>query len=170
MAAEPNPVFVAANNHETVWERTVDVLHAYQFPIARENKPDGIIETDYKVGAGLLEPWHQDSLGADARLESSLQSIRRRVFVTLNPTDRGYLIGVEVFKELEDLNGPASNSAGAATFQESTPLQRDLDRVVGQSAPSGWIPVGRDARLEQAILQSLHANFAQSPGYFPSHN
>ena len=156
-----NPFFVAANNHEGVWERAVDVIHDYQFQIARENKLDGIIETQYKTGSGLLEPWHRDSVGLDNRLESSLQSLRRRAFVSITPAQGGYLVGVEVFKELEDMVGLAANSAGGATFQESAPLQRDLNLVVGQSAPSGWIPQGRDPRLEQDMIRRLQLAFSR---------
>lgn len=155
------PIFVPGTNQEAVWERTIDVLHDYRFAIARENKLDGVVETEYQVGAGLLEPWHADSVGLDNRLESTLQSIRRRAFVTITPTQGGFLISVEAHKELEDLAGQAANSPGGATFQESTPLQRDLNLVVGQSTPSGWIPLGRDIPLEQDMLSRLYVAFAR---------
>jgi len=156
-----NPIFVSANNEEAVWERTVDVLHSYQFRIARENKLNGIIETDYKVGSGLLEPWHRDSRGFVNRLESSLQSIRRRVFISITPAPSagGMLIGVEAFKELENIVVLTTNTAGAATFQDNKPLQRDLNLVVGEATPYGWIPMGRDVVLENDIVRSLQANF-----------
>ena len=156
-----NPMFVAANNESVVWERTVDVLHDFRFEIARENKLDGIIETEYKVGSSLLEPWHRDSVGKENKLESTFQSIRRRAFVSVTAAEGGFLVSVEAFKELEDLAGLAANSAGGATFQESTPLQRDLNLVVGQSAPSGWIPLGRDIALEQEVLNALRTEFLQ---------
>lgn len=155
-----NPIFVASGDHEAVWERTVDVIHVYHFEIARENKLDGIIETEYRVGSSVLEPWHRDSVGWENRLESSLQSIRRKAIVHITPAEGGFLIGIQAFKELEDLPGLAANSAGGATFQESTPLQRDLNLVVGQSTPSGWIPLGRDLVLEQDFLQELQAHLA----------
>ena len=150
-----NPFQVAANNQESVWERAVDFMHEYGFPIVRENKFDGIIETGYKVGAGVLEPWHRDAVGAENRWEGTLQSIRRRAFVSITPIENGYLVGVQVFKELEDLPGMAANSAGEATFQESEPLRRDLNSVVGQSTPSGWIPQGRDFAVEQDMLRRM---------------
>jgi hypothetical protein len=126
-----------------------------RFPIAVENKSDGVIETEYKTGSGLLEPWHHDSAGMENRLESTLQSIRRRVLVTVTPAPGGHMLGVEVYRELEDLQGLAANSAGGATFQETTPLRRDLNLVVGQTAPSGWIPQGRDPELEHRVLQDI---------------
>jgi hypothetical protein len=83
------------------------------------------------------------------------------VVVNITPTEGGFYIIVEAYKELEDLAGLAANSAGGATFQESTPLQRDLDLVVGQTAPSGWISQGRDFALEQDILQRLYQAFGR---------
>ena len=65
----------------------------------------------------------------------------------------------EVFKELEDVRGLAATSAGAATFQTSSDLSRDLNLVVGQTAPSGWITKGRDVALEQAFLRRLQGKF-----------
>lgn len=155
-----NAVFVSANDEEAVWERVVDVLHDYRFEIARENKLDGVIETQYKTGSSLLEPWHLESVGLENRLESTLQSIRRRVFVyIMRPVEigGGFNVRVEAFKEIEHLPGVAANSAGGATFQESRPLARDLNLVVGQSTPSGWIPLGRDFALEQQLSQHLQA-------------
>jgi hypothetical protein len=156
--AQASSVVVAGSNQEVIWERTVDVLHRYQFEIERENRLDGVIETNYLVGSNILEPWRRDSVGLENRLESTLQSIRRRVLVSLTPAGAPgtTLISVEVLKEIEDLPGVAANSPGGATFQENTPLQRDLNLVVGQSTPSGWIPAGRDLALEHEILARLH--------------
>jgi len=154
-SAVSNPMLVRGNNPDQVWEKTVDVLHAYQLPIERENRLDGTIETEYKVGSGLLEPWHQDSVTTGDRLESSFQSIRRRAKVTVTPAQGGYLVGVEVLKELEDPQDLIVNSAGTATFPESTTLDRNLELVVGPATPDGWILLGRDGNLEQGLLNSL---------------
>ncbi len=155
-----NPIFVRANNPEEAWERTVDVLHDYQFEIDRENKLGGVIETRYKTGAGILEPWHADSVGKINRLQSTLQSIRRKAYVHFTPVDGGYMVGVEAIKELEDVPR-AANFVGGATFLDDSALQRDLNPVVGQATPSGWIDQGRDPDLEQAMLKSINRRFGQ---------
>ena len=155
-----NPVFVRANNSEEAWERTVDVVHDYLFEIERENKLGGVIETRYKTGASALEPWHPDSVGAVNRLQSTLQSIRRKAYVRFTPAPGGYLVGVETVKELEDVPR-AANFAGGATFLDNSALQRDLNPVVGQATPSGWINQGRDPALEQAMLRSINRRFGQ---------
>jgi len=160
--ARSNPVFVRANNPDMVWDTTVDVVHDY-FEIARENRTlgsqPGVIETEYKVGASVLEPWHQDSQGLESRVESRLQSIRRRAVVNVTPAEGGYYIAVEVVKELEDAPGALGQSASSATFQQTNPLRRDLDLVVGQSAPQGWILLGRDELLEAELLGRLQSAF-----------
>ncbi|MGC1274123.1 MAG: hypothetical protein WBC44_10485 [Planctomycetaceae bacterium] len=154
-----NPVFVPATHYETAWERTVDAIHDFKFPLARESKIDGVIETQYVVGSGVLEPWNRDSVGFDNRMESTLQSIRRRALVRITPTQGGYLVAVEAYKEQEDVRGPVANTAGGASFQVNQPLQRDLNLVVGQAAPSGWIALGRDPALEQAMLARIRSRF-----------
>lgn len=154
----PNPFFVPANNPDVLWERTVDVLHDYPFDIVRESKLDGAIETDYKVGSGVLEPWHGESIGCEERLESTLQSIRRKVRVTLIPQEGGYLVGVETIKELEDAAGPVPTGA---PFAQTTPPQRDVVLVGPEAAPVGWIPLGRDLLLEQDLLARLQAAYAR---------
>ena len=153
-----NPIQVRANNYDLVWERAIDTLHEYHFEIARENRLSGEIETEYRTGSGVLEPWHYDAANSKERVEGTLQSIRRKVLVHITQVEGGYLVSVEAFKELEDLPGLAANSPGGATFMESKPLQRDLNLVVGQTTPSGWIAKGRDTALEQSVLTDMIGN------------
>lgn len=154
----PNPFFVPANNPEVVWERAVDVLHEYPFYIERESRLDGIIETEYKVGSGVLEPWHKESIGCEERVESTLQSIRRRVRLTLTPQPGGFLVGVEAIKELEDAAGPIP---AGAPFAQAPPFEREAVFVGPEAAPTGWIPLGRDLLLEQDLLARLHEAYTR---------
>ena len=108
----------------------------------------------------MLEPWHPDSVGAENRWESSLQSIRRKAFVRFTPAPGGYLVGSEAIKELEDVP-KAANFVGGATFLDNSALQRDLNPVVGQATPSGWISKGRDPELEQAMLRTLNTRVGE---------
>jgi hypothetical protein len=154
-----NSIFIPNEDQEFVWERIVDVVHDY-FEIARENRIDGIIETRPLVAAGILEPWHKDSVGLDNRLEGTLQSIRRRGFVNVTPAQGGYLVSIEIFKEQEDVVTSPDKSAGNSTFQENRPLQRDLTLVVGDAAPQGWIALGHDQALEDRMLLKIQQRLA----------
>ena len=103
----------------------------------------------------MIEPWHRDAITFGDRLQGSLQSIRRRARVTMIPAQGGYLVEVEILKELEYTSPRVIQTAGSATFTSSRPLQRDLDVVVGPSSPTGWMLLGRDVNLEQAMLSRL---------------
>lgn len=160
--AVTNPLIIASHHEEVAWEQVVDVLHEYHFQIERENRQAKTIETRYRVGSGLFEPWHKESVGWSNRLESTLQSIRRKVVVTLSPASHGYAVQVVALKETEDLDAVTANSPGGATFRENTTFERDLTQVHGQSRPSGWIPQGRDLELERALLTSLLKHVAKA--------
>ena len=152
----PSAVQIASQNRDVVWERAVAVLHNFHFMVARESKLEGVIETEYRAGSNLLEPWNRDSIGYSNRLESTLQSIRRKVTVVFENTSPNVLtVSVRVAKEIEDVPGLAANYEGGATFSESQLLQRDLDQVVGQSGPSRWLPRGNDPALEAEIMRQI---------------
>jgi len=153
-------VFVRGQNDEMVWEKTVDVVHDY-FAIERENHFDNVIETHYKVGASLLEPWHHDTVGFENRLESTLQSIRRKAFIHVTPTGDGHLVSVQVYREREDVPAEPKNSPGGATFRQYVPLQRELEIDEDDIARGRWIPIGRDPRLEQEMLTSLQSRLSR---------
>lgn len=153
----PNPLPVGARSEDVLWERTVDVLHDYHFTIERENRVARVIETAPRVGSSLMEPWHRDSVGLPNRMESTFQSIRRRVVVTLilGDTPGSYLVQVQAFKEKEDSVAANVQSAGGSTFLESDPLTVNLDPLLGTTTQPGYIALGRDAELEWALLHSL---------------
>jgi hypothetical protein len=158
------PLFLAANHDPNselaISERAMDVLHYYNFEVDTNNQLEGTLSTYYKVGSGILEPWHRESVGAANRWESTAQPIRRKVLIHFVRVEGGYLVSVEALKEIEDLASPSPNSPGNSTFRDTYPLQRDLNLVVGQSTPSGWIPRGHDVPLEQDMLARLKTAYS----------
>ena len=103
-----NPTLVPAADHQLVWETVVDVVDDY-FDVRREEPVrlvgntlfEGHLETRPQVAATLLEPWRGDSVGRAERTESTLQSMRRKATVRVQPVEGGYLVEVAVLKELE---------------------------------------------------------------------
>ena len=157
-AVGSSSIQLSAQYRDSLWEHAIVVLHRNHFQVARESKLEGVIETEYRGGSNLLEPWHHDSVGSENRLESTLQSIRRRVVVSMQSSGSDLMtVSVRVDKEIEDLPGLAANYEGGATFQESQPLSRDLDQVVGQTGPSRWLSIGRDPLLERQMLSQIQS-------------
>ncbi|HVJ83076.1 MAG TPA: hypothetical protein VNC50_18550 [Planctomycetia bacterium] len=152
LVPDPKP-----GGYEQVWNTTVEVVDRY-FDIASEDRYSGKIETLPETGSSLLEPWRPDSVDFYERLESSLQTIRRRGFVRVQPAPAGgYLVNVEVYKELEDLHQPIFTNFGGGTLVTSImPLR---EQVFDQDVPAGagWISLGRDLKLEGEILAELRS-------------
>ena len=167
MAAQyQNPSLIPTADHQAVWESVVDVVDDY-FRIEREEPvrvcadiiTEGRLDTFPEVGSTLLEPWRHDSANAYEKLESTLQSIRRRAAVRVMPAEHGYKVSVAVFKELENLAPPERATAGGATFRYDGSLNRVVDPIHQQPVEEGWIPMGRDLALEQRMLGQIMAKF-----------
>ncbi len=172
---QPNPLLVPAGNRDFVAEQIADVVDDY-FRIDREDRAtqigdyltEGRIETQPEVSATCFEPWRNDTVTHYERLEATLQSMRRRASVRIIPEPGGYLVDVQVFKELEDVARPEHATAGAATFRYDTSLERYATPVPVGGYTEGWIPQGRDTALEQQMLAQIHDRLIGpcSPGWF----
>jgi hypothetical protein len=163
-----NPMLLPMADPGQAWETVVDVVDDY-FKVEREEPvrlvgdalTEGRLDTYPQVAATILEPWHSDSVGTEASIESTLQSMRRQAVVRVVPAEGGYWVDVAVFKELEDVRRPEHATAGAATFRYDGTLTRVVSPVGEQEINAGWIPQGRDTALEQRILDHLLARCGQ---------
>jgi hypothetical protein len=154
-----NPLLVPINDFDAVWNKTVAEVGAY-FDIASENRLSRTIVTEPKVGATVLEPWLGDSVTFTDRVESTLQTIRRFAIIKIDPAPAGgFLVKVEVHKELEDMIKPDRQTAGRAVFNNEFPVNRVREVVGPVPVAFGWIPRGRDPNLEQEILSGVRSAF-----------
>ena len=163
-----NPMLLPIADADRAWETVVDVTDDY-FKIKSEEPvrvvgdilTEGRLETHPKIAATILEPWHKDSADRQARIEGTLQSIRRRAVIRLIPTQGGYWVDVAVLKELEDVRRPEHATAGAATLRYDASLTRVVNPAGEREINAGWIDQGRDTALEQRILGQLLARSGQ---------
>jgi len=165
-----NPLFVPPIDREFLWNQTIDALDDY-FRIEREDRvrviggvlTEGRIDTFPITGSTLFEPWRKDSTPGYEKWHATLQSIRRHAHVRVIPAEGGYLLDVVVQKELEDLDKPEHATAGGATLRHDGSLVRQQGAAGRYSVTLGWIPIGRDATLEQRILADISARLALVP-------
>lgn len=160
-----NPHFVPVRDHDLMWNQVVDAVDTH-FKIRTEQRvrvvagqlTEGRLETYPRTGSTLLEPWHTDSTYGYEKLESTLQTIRRRCIVRVVPESNGFLISVEVHKELEDANGPSNQQLALDGVRFDGTLRNQEDDYQQLAAETdGWIPLCRDVLLEQRILQDILA-------------
>jgi hypothetical protein len=166
-AVQANPIFIANTDPEYVWDVVHDIIDD-EFRIEHEEPirvldgviTEGRLDTYPQPSATLLEPWRRDTASKYDKLESTLQSMQRRVSVRVTPGNGGFWIEVVVFKELENMPQPAYATAGAATFHYDTSLTRIANPIGEQPQNAGWIPQGRDAALEQYFIYHFQSRFA----------
>jgi hypothetical protein len=159
-----NPFVVPTADRDLLWDVIVDVVDD-DLDILREERPrligdtltEGRLETRPQIGATLLEPWRRDSANTGERLESTLQTIRRRAFVHMMPAAGGYQVQVTVMKELENVGRPEFATTATAIFSNDNSLRRFSDPADPQARTRGWIPVGNDPALEQRMVGKILA-------------
>ena len=154
-----NPVWVPALGVESayakVFAKTLDIVDDY-FEISYSNRYDGRIETFPRISPGFEQFWKPGTPDAYQRLESTLQTIRHRCAVLIQPAeDGGFFVQITVYKELEDLAQPMRSTAGAAAFRADNTVERTYEVIDPAVRDSNWIPRGRNLELEQIILQRL---------------
>lgn len=167
--AMPNPLHLPPVADDFLWLQVVDVVDDY-FRVAKEQPVqkngrfllDGRLETAYRPGASLMEPWRKDSTAGFERLQSTLQSIRRRGIVTVRPTAEGYAIEVVVQKDLEDTDRTQYATETTAGVRHDGSIVRMDDDVQDGPQTLGWIPLGRDTTLEQRILADIFGRITKA--------
>lgn len=173
---QANPAFVPVANREFFWNTLVDVIDD-SYTIDKEERvrlvfdpqtgqntlTDGQIVTHFEISAGWLEPWRTDTASFYDKLESTLQSMRRRAVVHVAAAEGGYMVEVNVFKDLEDVQTPMFAPASAGTLRYDTSQRHTENIVTQQPVVTGWIPQGRDPAAEQYIINQLMSRLGLLP-------
>ncbi len=162
----PNPFFLPIADPQCAWEQVVDVVDDY-FRIEHEEPArivgnvvvEGRLTSLAEVSPTIFEPWRRDTVDPDQRIENTLQTMQRQAVVRVIPVPAqgGCWIDVAVYKRLENLVKPEYATAGSATFRYDDSFTRIVNPVPAGQPPLLWIPRGRDASLEQAIIGDLAA-------------
>lgn len=155
--AHENPIYIPQGPmaYACVFEKLEDILSDY-FVISYSSRYDGRIETFPAIAPGIEQPWKPGSPDCYQRLLAFFQTIRHRAIVLITTADDGgYFVDVKVLKELEDLPAPFRATAGEATYRMVPTIERQFEVVAGDVFDPAWIPIGRDVKLEQIILDRL---------------
>ena len=164
---QTNPTTVYGGSDSAAWDRvwdsTICVVERY-FDVAYEDRWFGRIETKPQASATLFEPQRLDAVGIHQRLEATLQTIRRRAFVLIQPSSQGgyFDVTVEVYKELEDLSQPVFTSFGGGTFIPSVQPFREAIVTSPVRPTDGWISLGRDGLMESRIIEDLQCSLGNA--------
>jgi hypothetical protein len=168
LISQENPLYLPQGPqpevYDKVWQKALDIVDDF-WEIAYSNRYEGRIETQPAVAPGIIQPWKPGSPDFYQRLLADLQSIRHRCIVLITTADEGgYYIDVKVLKELEDLPAPVRATAGTASFRMNSTIERQFEVIEQPVYDVNWIPIGRDFKLEQVILERLaECDFSSLP-------
>jgi hypothetical protein len=159
-----NPVLVApgmptAPVYQEVFEKCIGILSDYFDDLYPPNPYAGVIVSRPRVAPGYEQFWKPGNPDPRARLLATLQTIRQTATIRITPGEHGgFLVYVEVDRELEDIPRPTLVTLGTPIFEETPTVSRPFD-VVNQDLTtdptSTWFKVGRDYALEQVILDRI---------------
>jgi hypothetical protein len=154
-----NPVWVPSlgvyGAYGKVFENVLDIVDDY-FEIAYSCRQDGWIVGFPRISPGFEQFWKPGTPDHYQRLEATLQTMRHRCEVHIQPAeDGGFFVQVTVYKELEDLERPTRATAGAAAFRSDPTVERQFEVIDPTVIDTKWIPKGRNKELEQLILQRI---------------
>ena len=153
-----NPVYIPQHPmaYARVFETIEDVLSDYFVLAPGSSRYDGLIQTLPTIAPGIEQPWKPGSPDLYQRLLAFTQTIRHRAIVQITTAkEDGFFVSVKVLKELEDIPSPTRTTASEATFRLEATVQRQFDVVYPEFFQTGWIPIGRDCKLEQVILDRI---------------
>jgi hypothetical protein len=156
-AAVDNPVYVPLGqwSYGAVFEKVLDTVSEY-FEVSYANRYSGEIYTFPTIAPGYEQWWKPGSPDPYQRLLATLQTIRYRAAVLIQPAnDGGFFVQVTIFREEEDLSRPSRSTAGAAAFRSDNTVERQFEVIDPSVLDANWIPLGRETALEQVILQRL---------------
>jgi hypothetical protein len=155
--AAENPLFVPqgqdAQQYQRVYDTVYDVAHRY-FDIAASNMYAGEILGVPRVSAGIFDWFQYEWYDGYEFLQSTAQSIRRRLHIQIIPAEvGGYFVLVKVMKELEDPGQNVSPNAGHR-LRPDDPTNKHGVMPTQVTGPR-WLDMGRDTRMEELILSKL---------------
>jgi hypothetical protein len=81
--------------------------------------------------------------------------MRRTATIRVIPTNEGFSVGIEVIKELEDVDRSQFSSEGSAIARHDGTIVRTGANLAGQPITLGWIRQENDADLEQRLLREI---------------
>ncbi len=159
---------VAEADLDGLWETTLDVLRKHSFEPTRQDRAMGIIETRPTTSRQLAEFWRQDVDLYDhyGILQASLHTIRRKATVRFVNTPEGWQIEVRVDIERLSMQESQVTTASAAIHGFSGVLPTTEGEIFENKADRmTWISEGRDALMEERLLQSILRSYDPDAWY-----
>jgi hypothetical protein len=165
-AVAPEPRCLSGVDVNSAMRTSELVLVGMNFVIDKEDPNLKIITTKPLAGGQFFELWRKDNVGGYNVAQSSLHTIRRTVELGFNINQGQACISCVV--KIERLSIPEKQIDSAARsyslFSRSNQSMQHLTLNAAQEQKMDWIDLGRDNRLETAILDRIDKKITAKKG------
>jgi hypothetical protein len=159
----PNPLPIDARAYDALFQAAVLELRDRGFRVDRQDYRFGEVSTQPSTSPTIAEPWRSDNTTAFQIAESTLNHLRRRVIVTLQPIpeeDRTAIVEVASAMDAETDAHPDADGAIASGFADADGFRLAV-RVIVESQQ---VPIRRLTMASQgarATLSSVPAEWRE---------
>jgi len=154
---------------DLLWDTCLRVLRRYGLRPDRQDRLAGLITTHPATVPNWFEFWRSDMpANRFGFAEANLATIRRVAKVTLEPPQPGGERKLTVQVELQRLSTPERQATSAAAGLQifSSKLPTYTGQMAKKEQVERWIPLGRDAQLEETLLEHILAYYGR-PWRYP---
>ncbi len=155
---ESKPVCLAGTDVEFAMQQAEMVLLKMNFTVEKSDSTVGLMRTRPLPGSQFFEFWKKDNLDGYNIAMSNIHSMQKIVELTFTPKNEQLCIGCNV--KVERLSIPEKDVDSAARaysmFSVSNETSQNLNIQPEQQALMEWVNLGRDSKLETAILEEIY--------------
>lgn len=165
---EPTVTRISAEtpeSYQALWESAADTLRQHYFRLDRQDRTAGVITTFPETSANWFELWRPQPEPAYAWAEANTKTMQRQAKVHIRPTPEAgaYDVDVEVQQFQYSLQERQVDNSAAAMRLFSSAAPVTSGRMLRPEESSHWIPQGRDAALEQRLLNRIVERYVEAP-------
>jgi len=176
----PEVITVDASQYQAAFDAAAEAARVEGMPPVLQDRRAGVIETDARVAASLVEPWRSENASFHQAVENTLSMQRRRArfeFVPVGSQAPGSTPEPEVAPsvamapqseiDLTQISGPVELRVRVFVDRAQSPGVRhgfwsraetttaDLVAPEGETRGIYWVPITRDMAFERRLLQAV---------------
>jgi len=158
-------LYLPKGDYLTVFRATAEEVRREGFRLLVEDPETGDIETAYKGGRTVLEPWALQATTVYDAAEDTLHAVRRRAQVKVRPEADGVMVIVQVWRERQGYyqdRAPVYSKA-LYLFQDEilSPMVFE-PHAAPQPRAEIWADLGHDGVMERRLLQRIQRRVARA--------
>lgn len=159
--AASEPVCVGLMPKELAMEAAEEALVKMRFVIEKYDTEKGLIITKPLRGAQFFEFWRRDNVGAQARAEASIHSIRRTAVLNFSGAQNQLCIKCDVRTERLSM---IEEDDDEITMADGVFSGRSRQHLAMDTGGMSWTKLGTDAGLETKILGRIKNTISKTGG------